>query len=310
MKIYISPLATLLIAASITSATATADETPPAESKFAAALGTIEKSVQNPESLSDNEWASQLSCTADLTSQQPSLVDENTCATSKDESGQGCIWCDASASLGSGLCVSPDQKTMLAQYWDQVCAASSTTPDVAPTPVVPVPVVPVISPPTLNPTPLPTNPVPAPDNNNILDCAMDAANVPVTDEATCVAQGAAGSSCAWCNFPLIGGGSCMTSEAKSQLSILCSSEETNKKEGKSSLRGDDNKGVIKKLDVACITIDKDSCASKTDSSGSACTWCELNNFGVCSSSSQKDDFSKVMTCADPAVAVYNPVAVE
>jgi len=307
MKDYLSPLATLLVAASFNSASATDESS--AESKFTAALLTISKSVENFESLDDNEWASQLTCTADLTSQQPSLLDENACSTTTDSGGQACIWCDATESIGSGLCVSPDQKTMLSGYWDQLCGASKVDPPgVSPTPPIPVPVVPVTPPPTPNPTPNPTNPVPAPapDSNDVLGCAMDAANAPITDEATCVSKNTAGSSCAWCKIPIIGG-SCITSDMKSQLGMLCSSSET-QKEG--NLRGDDGNGGFKNLDPSCL-VDKDSCGSKKDSNGGACTWCDAANvFGICASSSQKDYFGRYMNCADPAAASETPVAVE
>lgn len=299
MKDYISPLATLLVAASFNGASA-ADESS-AESKFSAALLTISKSLKNPETLSESDWTSQLTCTADLASQQPSLLDENACSTTHDSGGQACIWCDATDTIGSGLCVSPDQKTMLSGYWDQLCGASSgTAPGVSPTP-------PVTPSPTPNPTPLPTNtaPAPAPDND-VLKCAMDAASTPITDEAACEAQNTAGSSasCAWCKLPIIGG-SCITSDMKSQLRMLCSSET---KEG--NLRGDDNNGGFKNLDPSCLG-DKDSCGSRKDSNGDACTWCDAENvFGICTSSSQKDYFGRYMNCADPPAALETPLAVE
>ena len=158
-------IATTFLFCAAASANAASDETgDDSLSKLQAALVTITNSL--PEQLvGEGDWTSQLKCTGDFSSQQPSLNDETTCATTDAPgAGQKCIWCDATKSIGSGLCMSPDQKTMLGQFWDQLCANSSSTPAVNPLPVPP-PTTPPVTPP---PTPSPTVPAPAPDKTPAL----------------------------------------------------------------------------------------------------------------------------------------------
>lgn len=314
MKGFISPIATLLIAAYISGAAAE-EETSSSLGQLAAALMTISKSIENPESLSEGDWSSQLKCTADMNSQNPTLVDENTCSTAKDADGMTCLWCDATATIGSGLCVSPSQKTMLGQYWDQVCAASDSsnnTPDEQPA----TPATEAATPnPTPAPTPAPTDPAVDPDDNvpDQLKCAMDG-QTPITDETTCVAKAdtsagsTAGQNCVWCNIPLLGG-QCITNSMHTTMSWMCRSEEAAKKEG--NLRGDNNKG-FKELDPSCLT-DMDSCSTQTDSNGDACMWCDASGvFGICATPSQRDYMGGYMNCAEPSGAVVDesPMAVE
>lgn len=271
------------------------------------------------------DWLSQLACNVDISGQQPSLVDENTCSTAKDDSGQSCLWCDATATIGSGgLCVSPDQKSLLGQYWDQLCATGST-------PSVPPP-----TPPTSPPTPIPPPPVPVPapdDNDNgvpdELKCTMDASSNVISDEVTCVAQkDVNGGSCVWCEVPILGG-TCITTEMKSAISFLCSSSSSSvddmKKGG--NLRGDannsdggDDEDGWKTLDPTCLgdsnglVSDKDGCATKTDSNGDACIWCDAGNdvFGICATTKEKEYLSTYLNCeeADDAEFVGVDIAAQ
>lgn len=323
MKVFISPIATLLVAASIGGAAAE-DESSPV-GKVLATLMTISNSLENPESLSEGDWSSMLACTADMNSENPSLIDESNCGTAKDSDGAACVWCDASAVIGQGLCVSTSQKTMLGQFWDAVCAADdgSNVPDVPPTPPVPVPVAPVTPSPTPLPTPPPTDPAPVPDDDGIPDqlkCAMDGQDV-VADETSCTAKkdttSATDENCVWCKVPILGG-SCITNSMHSSMSWICrsSSELFSGKEKEGGyLRGDNgDKGGFKQLDPSCL-VEKDQCGNKTDSNGGACIWCDAGNnvFGICATSAQKDYLGRYLDCAAPATAAHAeqaPVAVE
>merc|ERR1719276_623494 len=74
--------------------------------------------------LSLQDWTSQLSCTGDFTSQQPSINDRPTC-----DATAGCVWCDGvKGYLGQGLCASDSQKQTLGQFWDQLCGAAQSSP--------------------------------------------------------------------------------------------------------------------------------------------------------------------------------------
>jgi len=112
---------------------------------------------------------------------------------------------------------------------------------------------------------------------------------------------------------------------KSQLSFLCGSSADGaiKKEG--HLRGDNNGGGgWKQLDPSCLgdntglAGDKDSCASRTDSNGSQCIWCDAGNdvFGICATPSQKEYLGGYMDCEAGSEDVgahaveLSPVAVE
>jgi len=282
-------------------------------------------------SVAEGDWLSQLACNVDVSGQQPSLIDENTCSSTQDASGQACVWCDASATIGSsgGLCVSTDQKALLGQYWDQLCStagSSSTPPPPPPTP-----------PPTPPPVPAPV-PVPAPDNNNVpteLICTMDASSNVISDETTCAGQkDTNGNACVWCDVPILGG-TCITTDMKSAISFLCSSSSTtasllesssldeHEKEGK-YLRGDansndnkdtgddgkDNDSGWKTLDPTCLgntnglVGDKDDCTTQTDSNGNACIWCDAGNdvFGICATMEEKEYLGTYLNCDEKAAA--------
>ncbi|KAL3772412.1 hypothetical protein ACHAWU_005589 [Discostella pseudostelligera] len=273
-------------------------------------------------SVAEGDWLSQLACNVDVSGQQPSLIDENTCSSTQDANGQACVWCDASSTIGSsgGLCVSSDQKTLLGQYWDQLCSAdgSSSTPPPPP-------------PPTPPPTPPPVPaPVPAPDNNNVpteLICTMDASSNVISDETTCVGQkDTNGNACVWCDVPILGG-TCITADMKSAISFLCSSSSSTTlittAEGK-YLRGDansndnkdtgddgkDNDSGWKTLDPTCLgntnglVGDKDDCTTQTDSNGNACIWCDAGNdvFGICATMEEKEYLGTYLNCDEKAAA--------
>lgn len=311
MKDFLSPIATLLVAASISGSVAAEEDDSSSLGNLAAVMMTISKSVENPESLSESDWTDQLKCTGDMNSANPTLADETTCGSTMDADGTACLWCDATQTIGQGLCVSPSQKTMIGQYWDQLCAASSSnndTPDVQPEPAVTTP------PPTPNPTPSPTTKpteaTPDPDDNvpDNMKCSMNGQS-PITDQATCEAKldtsaGASGN-CAWCKVPFLGG-SCITTSMHNQMSWVCQSEE---KAG--NLRGDNNNnGGFKDLDPSCLG-DQDSCGSRTDSSGNACMWCSASDvFGICATTSQKDYMGEYMDCKVPTVVKGSSMAVE
>ncbi|KAL7533025.1 hypothetical protein ACHAXR_004995 [Thalassiosira sp. AJA248-18] len=307
MKDFISPLATLLVAASFSGAEAKDSSK---ERRLSAArdfLTELSTSLENPKSsLGDDDWTKQLSCTADMNSPQPTLIDQNTCSSTNDSNGQACLWCDATATLGSGLCVSPDQKAMLGQYWDQLCG-TSTTPAVDPPAPPPAPVTP-------NPTPPPTNPAPAPgpgpdDVPDALKCSMDASSNIITDEATCIAQAdstdTSGGNCVWCQVPILGG-SCITNSMKTSVSFLCSNNEEEEM-AKNNLRGGEKDDAWKQLDPSCLGDgnglggDKDEgCATRVDSDGNKCIWCDAGGvFGICATPSQKDYLGGYMDCAAP-----------
>ena len=301
-------IATTFLVCAAVSANAASDEAAgdASLSKLQAALVTITKSL--PEQLvGEGDWTSQLKCTGDFSSQQPSLNDETACATTDapGAAGQKCIWCDATKSIGSGLCMSPDQKTMLGQFWDQLCANSSSTPAVNPLPVPP-PTPPPVTPP---PTPPPTVPAPAPNNDpadQMKKCASE------TDETACAAV----PECAWCNTFL--GPGCITSEMKSQIPLCTNNKEV------TYLRGDNGAYIGgeggKMLDPSCLADtsggegladDKDSCLTKKDSNGKSCMWCDAAGmFGICATSDQKDYFGKYMTCEEEDAGVDPAVAVE
>ena len=127
---------------------------------------------------------------------------------------KSCIWCDATQAIGGGLCVSQDQKQMIpTQFWDQLCANSST-PAVNPVPPPPTP------PPSPTPPPVAPAPEPAPDNGET-KCLMDSSGNVIADETTCSAQ----TGCEWCKVSFLNSGSCVTTEMKAQLpSFMCSAD--------------------------------------------------------------------------------------
>lgn len=122
-------IATILLLAASSSTTAEEDTSYSPESTLQAALVAIEKSLNTEQLLSEGDWTDKLKCTGDFGSQQPSLVnDKATCEATTDASSKACVWCDATQAIGSGLCVSEDQKAMLGPYWQQLCKDSSSIP--------------------------------------------------------------------------------------------------------------------------------------------------------------------------------------
>jgi hypothetical protein len=301
MKRFASPLSILLvIVASSIRGAAAADDSSALLSSLAAAVAA----AGGGEAAGD-DWTSALACTV-KTDGNPSLVDEPTCvADAKDSNGNPCVWCDASAVIGTGLCVSADDKEMAGQYWDMLCGASSPS-------AVPPPTPPALTPPP-TPPPVPAPPAPAPDDGipDELRCSMDSSRNVISDEVKCSAQkDAGGASCEWCEVPIIGG-SCVTASMKSQIGFLCSS----KQQRRSNLRAaapaaggdDDGKGGggWKGLDPSCLGDSvgglggtKEGCASRTDSNGEACVWCDAGNdvFGICATSDQKEYLGGYLDC--------------
>lgn len=179
----------------------------------------------------DTDWASQLACTADMTSDQPSIIDETACKTATDDSSHPCVWCDIAALAGSGVCVSPDLKTMVGQFWDTLCSNSGSSPAVVTSSPTPPP-----TPPPVVPEPKPEpKPEPAPDNGGGGDndwssqfkCSLDSSSGSiVADETTCTsladATSSAGQKCVWCNVRLVGG-ACITNSMKSTVGFMCNS---------------------------------------------------------------------------------------
>jgi len=252
--------------------------------------------LENPQGKSPlvGDFTDAFACTADLST--GSVVDETNCGTTTDVDGGACVWCDASAVIGSGLCVTSSIQTMAAGLWDSLCASDDgNTPAVDPAP----------TPPTPNPTPEPV-PVPVPDDNDglpdALKCSLDASSSLITDESACASlvdsTSATGEKCVWCNVPIIGG-SCITNSDHSAMSFLCSGEE---EKGGKYLRGTNN--VEGMLDLACAedALDdgtQDSCAAKVDSNGDKCVWCDDGaTFAICATSSQSGHLGSIMTCAD------------
>ena len=296
-------IATLLLAAS-SSAIAEEDTTYSPQSKLQAALVTIEKSLNTEKLLTEGDWTDQLKCTGDFGSQQPSLVnDKATCEAATDASSKACVWCDATQALGSGLCVSDDQKAMLGPYWDQLCKDSSKSIPVNPTPPVPPPT-PIITLPTPPPSPLvtppptvpPVAPNPVPDQ---IKCSMDKSQNQITDEVTCEAYHPdATTTCEWCQIVGLNTGSCLTAEMKQQVSFLCSK--------KKDIEGTYLRGDGHAYDSACLagdTGDKDQCANKLDSNGKQCVYCEAAGvFGVCVTPDQKGYLGEYATCDDETSA--------
>ena len=298
--------ATLLLAAS---SVAEEDTTYSPQSKLQAALVTIEKSLNKEQLLTEGDWTDQLKCTGDF-GQQPSLVnDKATCEATTDASSKACVWCDATQAIGSGLCVSEDQKAMLGPYWQQLCKEdSSKSIPVNPTPNPPQPIIPL--PPTPPPSPLVTPPpsplvtppptVPPAAPNPVpeqIKCSMDKSQNQITDKVTCEAYHPdSTTTCEWCQIGFLNAGSCLTAQMKQQVSFLCS-----KKDIESTyLRGDGHT-----YDSACLAgdsgglEDKDKCANKVDSNGKQCVYCEAAGvFGVCVTPDQKSFLGEYLSCDD------------
>lgn len=256
---------------------------------------------------------SQLACTADMSDpNNPTIIDETACAAAQDSESQPCVWCDATATLGQGLCAGASQKAMLSMFWDSICADSSgsdntdggkdkAAPPTPPAPIVPVPV--TTPAPTPNPTPNPTAPTPdPPSGDDPMACTMDG-QTPIQDEAACEARDdPAGGKCAWCEIKLIGGGACSTAQAKAQLSWMCKSEEEEAAAKAGNLRGDKDGegggGGFKNVDISCLS-DQGGCATKMDSKGKPCVWCELGALGICATPDQAAAHS-FLTCGSGA----------
>ncbi len=249
-----------------------------------------------------------IACTADMSNpNQPTVVDEATCKSQVDSNSKPCVWCDLTAVTGSGLCVSPDQKDALGQFWDQLCGSGGIAPP-APVPTPPV----VTTSPTKSPTPLPTVPPTAPNNDwsGAFDCSVDDSSNIITDEASCVANpdksSKTGQNCVWCDVPIVGG-SCITNSMHETVGFLCQNG------NRGNLRTAGNKDNIHgwdQFDPSCLADsgtnngfggDKESCSSKADKEGNACVWCDgAGVFGVCVSPLERDTLSNYLDCEDSA----------
>jgi len=310
MKDFISPLAILLVAASVNASSAAAKKNSKNDDIAREMLTNIYfSSLESPPSknnLGEGDWTSILSCTADMSDPQaPSLIDETTCSQTTDSNGEACVWCDATASLGSGLCISPDVMSIASS----MCAESTdgnTPDDNTPPPPVPVPVpVPATPSPTNKPTSAPVEPTPVdPPAPSPFECMQDATSNVISDEATCESTtDASGASCEWCDIYIVGG-SCMTSSMKQSMSLFCRGQD---QDSNNNLRGgkEDVFGW-KSLDPSCLgdsnglSGDKDGCAARTDVNGDSCIWCEAGNdvFGICTTVSQKDYVGGYMSCGE------------
>mmetsp|Transcript_459 Transcript_459/g.1020 ORF Transcript_459/g.1020 Transcript_459/m.1020 type:complete len:325 (+) Transcript_459:83-1057(+) len=314
MKNFMSPLATFLVAVSFNGAAATdSSQLEEKLSSFRNILTELSTSLENPKAnLGVDDWTSQLACTVDSASDQPSLIDEAACASAKDSDNQDCIWCDATATIiGQGVCLSHDAQSMLGQ----LCAADGTDTTPVDPPTNPPAAATVTPKPTPSPTPPPTDATPAPDDDQI-PCSVDASSNLISDEGTCVAKkdstSTSGANCKWCSNML--GATCITDQSK--LSFLCSKEEEEglAKKGGNYLRGDKDKddnngGGWRKLDSSCLGEasdgldggDEESCGDRKDSSGNPCIWCDAGDdvFGICATPEQKDYLGSYLTCADP-----------
>lgn len=269
-------------------------------------------------------WTDQFKCTADLDSDQPSIIEESDCTTRTDANSQACLWCDLSSLIGpsQGLCVSSGIKEFLGAYWESVCAGGGANPDTANNPVtpvnpIPIPVIPlatnpptkapVAPPPAVNPPPV----VPPPDNSDngsfagAFSCATDDSSKMISDASTCTAKKDITSedkNCVWCPVPLLGGG-CITNSDASSISWMCKSFETLMQSSTKNLRGVALDGW-EILDTTCLgdtsgdlNAEKENCAGRNDKSGNSCVWCEGGGvLGYCVSTSQQNILGDYMTC--------------
>ena len=262
---------------------------------------------------SSSTWMDQLKCTADLESDQPSVIDETTCASRTDAASQPCLWCDLSSLIGSsgGLCVNSGIKDFLGENWEQLCSgdtgnqspngpeeALTLQPTKVPTPA------PIVTPPAANP--------PADNSVDSFPCATDGSSQIISDEATCNskvdATSSDGKNCVWCPLPLVGGG-CITNSDASSLSWICRSFEwanASIEKGMKNLRGEKDISVNgwEIFDTACLgdtsnglDEEKEKCGTRSDKTGNSCIWCDgAGAFGFCVSAVQKDVLGSYMNC--------------
>ena len=277
--------ATLLLAA--VGASSSAQDPAPASSSAESPEAEVQRSpLSGPD---------QLSCTGDFTSQQPSIYDKPAC-----DAKSGCVWCEGVKKIiGQGICASESQKEMLGPFWDQICGHGGP-PVPPPAPPAPLPVTPMPTPkPTSPPVAPPPPPAPAPDNPlpDSFRCEVDESRNVVTDRTSCEARKAdATSNCVWCDMYGLGG-SCMTSDVKASLSILC-------KDGSAGggLRAGSG-GDWRSYDPSClgdasgIVRDWRECATRKDRQGAGCAWCDAAGvFGVCVSASEQAYLDGKLTC--------------
>jgi hypothetical protein len=253
-------------------------------------------------------WAKAFQCTITTDGGKPTLMNKSTCTTTaKDASDKPCIWCDATATIGTGICVSSNVKGMTGQYWDQFCKSSSNT-DPNP-PVGPVPTTP---PPTPSPTPPPV-PNDIPDS---LRCSMDASHNVITDKTKCTTEqkDASNKPCYWCNIPLLGG-TCVTDSMKSTLGFMCQDQQEQPNMATLFVQLVEKIGTAwKQFDPSCfgdwsigLVTNKDVCTARTDKIGRACVWWDApsgddddkdDKFGICATSDQKEYVCSHMDCDD------------
>ncbi|KAL7513218.1 hypothetical protein ACHAXN_010281 [Cyclotella atomus] len=296
-------------------------------------IGAAYAQTTSPDHNPAGSWIDQFKCTADLTSDQTSVIDKDDCTTRTDANSQACLWCDLSALLGSsqGVCVSSGVKQFLGPYWEQLCSegAASQSPN---TPAnhlipVPIPIIPIVTsspakapvssspvapPPAINPTPVVPPPDNVPDNGSFagaFSCATDDSSKVISDQTTCNAKkdstSTEGKSCVWCPLPLVGGG-CITNSDATSISWMCKSFELLKSPEKGkNLRGVSTAGW-EILDTSCLgdtgndlDAEKESCAGRSDMTGNSCMWCDgAGVLGLCVSPSQKNVLGNYMACED------------
>ena len=296
---------------------------------FATARGQETPPAPTPPPLPD--WVNQFKCIIDLDSDQPSVIDRDTCTTRTD--GQAsCLWCDLSSMMGpsQGVCVNNGIKELLGQLWDTICSGTGSQSPAAsghmnpvipvpspttsaPVPSIPVPILtlhPVTNRPdaAVNPTPAV---FPSDDGSDsgggfggAFSCAMDSSSRMISDQATCVAKpdttSTEGKNCVWCPVPLVGGG-CITNSDAHSISWMCKSFDQMMET--KNLRGVMVKG-LDILDSSCLGdvsndlgSEKASCGDRNDKNGNSCLWCDgAGVLGFCVSPKQKDVLGNYMTC--------------
>ena len=235
----------------------------------------------------------------------------HTCTTTaKDAENKPCIWCDAMATIGRGVCVSINVKGMTGQYWDQFCKTTNSVPP--PPPPGPLPTTP---PPTPPPIPQPTPPAPVPnDIPDSLRCSMDATRNVITDKTKCTTEqkDASGSPCYWCNVPLLGG-TCVTDSMKSTLGFMCQQQQQQQQQNNMATLFVQ---LVEKIDTTWNRFDpscfgdlsiglisnKDVCTARNDKNGKACVWWDApgeyddDKFGICATSDQREYVCNHMDC--------------
>jgi hypothetical protein len=275
----------------------------------AIAPSSLAQAQPTPPDNRPGSWVDQFKCTADLTSNQPSVIEKDDCTTRTDANSHPCMWCDLSALLGpsQGVCVNDGVKQFIGPYWEQICSGAQALTS------SPVSSAPVAPPPAINPSPVVPPPDNTPDNGSFagaFSCATDDSSNMISDQTKCNSKvdstSTEGKNCVWCPLPFVGGG-CITNSDATSISWMCKGFELlmqSSEKGK-NLRGVSTEGW-EIVDSSCLgdnsnDLDsgKESCAGRSDETGNSCIWCDgAGVLGFCVSPSQKDVFGKYMTCED------------